>query len=224
MLTSKEILELAGRSGAGARGAALFAAGKGKGGVGVGSNTEEQNKFLRDFAGAQARHNEKLPRAYAHPERAPSYSRKVGPLSAAELAWINRLPQDPSQVSHEDARVLAGIAATIGRLENPGDALIVDQVWKPIKEIHDRNAAEVRLAAAKVGIPPVPETAFGALVDAILAETNELTRDEAETRASQQLQEIRVRIRSAQESEVEAAEAALMAVDAREYSRTAVTL
>lgn len=154
----------------------------------------------------------------------PAHVRKEGPLSAAELAWINRLPHDPSKVSHEEARVLAGISKTIGRTQNPGDALLVDHAWKPVKEFHDANSAQVNLTRAKAGAPPIPDTAFGALADAILNETKELTVDEAHSRASALLKEVREATGQTTAMEVQRAEAAAMAIDARTYSRTAVTL
>lgn len=62
MLTSKEILALAGRSGATARGAAMYAADKGKTGISQGHNTRDQNAFLRDYQSVQVRHERGLPR------------------------------------------------------------------------------------------------------------------------------------------------------------------
>lgn len=53
-------------------------------------------------------------------------------------------------------------------------------MWAPVKEFHDRNAAEVELANAKMQQPtPVPASTLAALAEAVKTETPQLNDTEA---------------------------------------------
>ncbi len=159
--------------------------------------------------------------SYQHPEQEASRRlRKEGGLTPAELVWVQRVDGDPAKVSFDDAVDLALLARTVPR---GGDARLVAAVWKPIKHVHDRLAAQVELRNARAPLPDVPSSAINAVAVALAREVPELTDDEVFGRASRQLADALAERERARRERIEQAEAVLAAVDTAERERTAVT-
>lgn len=150
--------------------------------------TAKSEQLLRDL---QAAHpgvtNAKTALTYQHPEtaaRGADLRRGGGPLSPVETAWLTRLPTDPSTVPHADATALAALAKSVSPIDHPMDARLVDSVWQPVKEHHDRNAADVALSNARALKPnPVPSSVLPAMAEAVKAENDQLSDGEAISRA-----------------------------------------
>lgn len=121
-----------------------------------------------------------------NPDGSPG-TKPVFTLSAADVAWLSRLPQ-PDQVTLDDARELAKLAAQV----TPGgsDARLVNSIWAPVKTRHDLAKARHDLAQAQT---PEPEFSHGAaraaLADAIAAEVPALSGKEVVSRAVDTLSE-----------------------------------
>lgn len=220
-LTSTQIIALLRRDGPSAHGAAQYLQLAGRSGNAPLGGA--QGQFLADFIRAQSEHIDRRPSRYRHPGSAARHGRSAGPLTAAELAWIGRLPDDPTKVTFEDARVLAAMSNTIERLKNPADALLVDQAWVPVRAGHDRNAAQARLDEVKVAPPSIPSSTLAALAEALAAENSQLTEDEARLRGQTFLAEVRTARDEAQGKAIEGARAEAEQVAQDESDRTAVT-
>jgi hypothetical protein len=130
-------------------------------------------------------------------------------LTPADIAWIQRLPADPAQVSYDDAVHLAALANASSRTTDPGGHRLIQSVWAPVKEVHDARAAEVTLRNAQAPRPDLPASARAALADAVAAESPELHPDEAATRASRMLDEALAKRREARDEAVMDARAAI---------------
>lgn len=147
--------------------------------------SDKSRRFLDDML---ARPVSTPTATYNHPAtaaevRPPKRTRKT--LSPAELAWLDRIPADPTQVPHADAAALAGLVAGISPMSSPAEARLVDSVYAPIRDFHDHNQAHADLANAKaVQVLPVPSSALPAAAEAIARETPALTESEAVSRAS----------------------------------------
>ena len=171
-LTSKTILELATvRSGSGLRGRLewvrrqLDQAARDRKPVPA-SYRALVDALLKVAEPAAARHT-----PYRHPGRGPA-SRPAGPprpLSAGDLAWLDRLPTDPAQVSDSDAQALARLSRQV----QPGsaDQRLVDAVWQPVRARHDQLAREHDLAPARTVVSPPEAELHAALADALTDET-----------------------------------------------------
>ncbi len=145
------------------------------------------------------------------------------PLGPAEGAWVQQLPADPEQVSFQDAVALASMAARVDRRKNPGDARLIDQAWKPVKETHDWSAATVALDNAKAPLPQVPNSALPAVAEAISAENDQLLPEEAHQRASEAINEAAAKRSRDRDQAIANAETAMLAVASATLDRTAVT-
>lgn len=147
-------------------------------------------------------------------------SRGDGPLSPSELAWIDRLPNDPAQVPFTDAQRLLALANAVKR---PDDQALMRSVAAPVQEYHDVNQAQTELANASAPLAGAPHETLGALADSIAATNQDLEPDEAVGRASRLLRdngERRVREHAAA---LLAAQHQLQAVQAAAAHRVAVT-
>lgn len=106
------------------------------------------------------------------------------PLTASELAWLSALPTDPKQVSFDDARYLAQLAARVDSVNaNPGDRRLIEQRWRPVEAEYDRRQAQHALTE-KVTEVPNPVAALAAL---IANDTDELSPAECTFRAEQMM-------------------------------------
>lgn len=180
--------------------------------------SQRQLAFLDDMLATPTVNVEK----YVHPADQPP-RRKEGPLTPAEIAWLQRIPADPAQVPHEDARTLAAMDASISLMEHPADSKLVRAVWAPVVSFHDRNAAQVALRNAQQPLPAIPSSALGAAADAHKAETPALTPSEAMARASQLVSDAAARRTGQREQDIARARAVIDEIDAADRQRTAVT-
>lgn len=160
--------------------------------------------------------------AYPHPAINVVSRPHPGPLQPSEMAWLQRIPADPSTVPHEDAKALAGLAASVSSTQHPADARLIHSVWQPVKEFHDANAAQVDLRNAQQPLPPIPSSALSALAEAIAAETPALRPDEALTRASEAITAASTRRQGEREQAVANAHAVIERGRAAAAQRTAV--
>jgi len=122
---------------------------------------------------------------YDHPGRTPKDQRRGGgPLSAVEMAWLQRLPADPSKTSYDDASAVAALAADISRMDHPADARLVASHWLSIRDYHDGNAANVTLSNARATpLPTPPPSTLPALAEVVTVEHAALSPGEATGRA-----------------------------------------
>jgi hypothetical protein len=246
-LSSKQILDLippkpkAGLAGQ-LEGARRFAPGANHMGQHVLTSFERQ--FLADIEASQS--GRVRPENYTHPGTTAHMTiRGDGPLTPTELAWLDRLPRDPAEVSYQDARALAGLAQALGGYagingrvsgmraagdDGPGpkatsaDLRLVRAVWDPVRELHDRKQAEVNLANASASYPTIPASTEAALADAIHRENGDvLTREEAVTRAARLVRDARQARADQQARDRYQAETQLAAVNQAARDRVAVT-
>ena len=156
--------------------------------------------------------------AYRHPETNVQFRSSDDALTPAELAWLQRLPSDPAQVSYNDASALATLAKSV----TGADARLVNSVWQPVKEYHDRNVARLQLESAAQPLPQIPSEALNALADAIQAhpQTSNLTPAEAIARACEMLGEVAAIRSSARDQQIADAQGKVAAVDDATARRT----
>ncbi len=129
-------------------------------------------------------------KTYVHPEQAARLGahRESEDLTPAELVWLQRLPSDPHQISHQDAAQLASLYRAISKMKNPSSKQLVESIWMPVKALHDTRDAQEELAAAKETVPAIPSAAVHALAEAIAADTPGLSGDELTSAAEQRIQ------------------------------------
>jgi hypothetical protein len=115
------------------------------------------------------------------------------PLSPADIAWLDRLPKNPAEISPEDLRTLTTMA---GRAASDGDRRLLETILGPIRAHHDRLERRSRLqdTITEASRPhqrsrDVEDLAVFVLADRLHQETPELTEGEAEARARQALRE-----------------------------------
>jgi hypothetical protein len=123
-------------------------------------------------------------KTYDNPTLVPRRPRQnAQPLTASDIAWLNRLPSDPSQISYEDAHALARLDADWP--SGSPDARLVRSVLGPVRRHHDAQQAQVELDNLKA----IPARnidhgqALSMVSAAVMREVPELTEDEAHTRA-----------------------------------------
>lgn len=110
-------------------------------------------------------------------------------LTASDVAWLQRLPADPAQVSYKDARSVSRLAAQVQ--SGTGDARLIASVLEPLRRLHDGRAAAVEVRnLARYTSPAPPSGPHGAaalLAAAIRGEAPDLNEDEALVRAHEAL-------------------------------------
>jgi hypothetical protein len=159
---------------------------------------------------------------HRHPAMAPlTGGFTADTLAPADIAFLERLPTDPEQVTAQQARQLAGLAATIKR--GTPDRRLLDAVWQPVKDLHDRRAAEAALARVSRPLPAIPDSAVDAIADALLDRQPDLGRAEARARAERMLADRRYAQELDQRRAVADAEARLAEVVAAAERRAALT-
>jgi len=196
-----------------------------KSSMGVRTDPASHYQFADDLA---AQHTPGAPVAepYRHPGNDPKAhapGRGGTPLSPSDLAWIGRLPSDPTKMPYDDAAALAGLSASLAGTQHASDARLVDSVWKPVQEVHDANAARVALDQAQRSVPDVPSSAVRALADSIAAEVPDLSASEALSRAGTQLREALDKRTAAREQKLHDAGAAIARASEASARRTATT-
>lgn len=180
--------------------------------------TQRTREFLAQMAAAPVPTLD----TYTHP--AVGYPQRLdsGPLSPAEMAWLERLPREPAQITFDDAQALASLSASISSMKNRSDRRLVDSVWTPVKELHDRNAAQVQLRNAQRTPTTIPN-ALPALADAIAAAEPSLEPGEAIGRAGRALESAQRSRLERREQAIFDADSTLHDLDASIERRTAVT-
>lgn len=147
------------------------------------------------------------PEAEAERTRVGRHRREKGTeLEAAELAWIQRLPLDPRQVSYEDAVQLAELAGSISAMKSPASARLVESVWLPVKEVYDLRVAEARLAQLPKSPPELPREVLSAVEDAISKQYPNLGEHAVLVEAQQAVRDFRAQHESAHRREHERAQ------------------
>jgi hypothetical protein len=139
-------------------------------------------------------------------------------LSDADIAWLTRLPSDPSAVTLNDAKVAIAMK---DRTLSPDQARLVSSVVDPLLEYHDHQAALVDLSNAQQPVLPLPMSAVPALAHAISVEIPQLTADEAVGRAHAVMEKIASDRAAAQSKRLQQANTDLAAVKQRVADRTA---
>ena len=164
---------------------------------------------------------------YVHPEQkatlkppAPFGAAARDKLDPADLVWLQRLPADPAQVTFDDAVQLATLVRSV-KAGTP-DRRLLDSVWKPIKAVHDRRAAETLIRNATRPMPRDPDP-YSALVDTIRDEIPALTEHEALVRASKIHRDAISAREGELQAKVEAAREMIASVDAEVAHRERLT-
>ena len=130
------------------------------------SGTPKTRQLLTELATPKASRT-KVAHPLEHATRA-QYRRDTGEdLAPAELAWLQRLSLDPTQISFPDAARLAALAQSISPMQAPASARLIDSVWGPVKELHDRRVAEAQHADAAEPLTRIPSVAIGAIAELI---------------------------------------------------------
>jgi hypothetical protein len=126
-------------------------------------------------------------------------------------------------VPFEDAQQLAGLVSAVSKMSQPADARLLESIWRPIREFHDKAAAQAELTAAQHPLPEVPSTAYGALADIIGQEADQLNDDERLARASAVLNAALATRTAAREQRIAAARDQVAAAETAAAERAAVT-
>ncbi len=158
------------------------------------------------------------PATYEHPAAAamksPAKRPGDGSLQPSEIAWLQRIPADPAQVPFADAQQLAALSATLSPLTNRADARLVESVYAPVRDYHDRNAAKADLAnAVAIPVSPVPSSALPALARAIGTEHPGLSDDEVMGRANEAVRAAAVHRRTSRDAAIDSAQTRIAALD-----------
>jgi len=222
MLSSTEIVKAvtSTRSG-GSAGSLAFLARREKG-----KGTVKQTAFLKDMQQQRPVGTAPTAESYNHPGRLAyrTKPRPDGALTPTELAWLGRLPDDPTKTSFDDAAALGQLAANISRMEHPTDHRLVQSYWQPVADHHDAAEAEVALSNARsTSLPTPPSSTMPALVEAVTAEHAELTPGEATGRAKAMLEEATTKRGDARAQAIANAKDKLAALDDATRTRSAVT-
>lgn len=109
------------------------------------------------------------------------------PLSASDLAWLQRLPTDPDKMSREDVQALALLSAQVAdKKAVPGsDARLIDSYYAPVVAHLDRQARIAELTAI-VGdrnarpAPPAPSGSLPGYPDPLVEELADLEEANAQ--------------------------------------------
>ncbi len=222
MLSSTEIVKAvtSTRSG-GSAGSLAFLARREKG-----KGTVRQGAFLKDMQQQRPVGTAPTAESYNHPGRLAyrTKPRPDGALTPTELAWLGRLPDDPTKTSFDGAAALGQLAANISRMEHPTDHRLVQSYWHPVADHHDAAEAEVALSNARsTSLPTPPSSTMPALVEAVTAEHPELTPGEATGRAKAMLGEATTKRGDARAQAIANAKDKLAALDDATRTRSAVT-
>ncbi len=218
-VSSRTILDVISKPyGNATRGAAMFEAQQ-VNGSGPNRGTPAQRDFFDRLVNVQVQ--AQPDDTYSHPGTGVLPLRQKGPLTPVEVAWLQRLPMDPAQISYEDAQTLAAMAQSLqGDQANADSRRLVDSIWRPVKEIHDRNAAEVEVRNANRSTPQLPD-ATRALADAVASEQPSLLPHEAHARAADMVKQARSTVQQRQQLRVTEAQQKLDTLNQAAAQRTA---
>ncbi len=222
MLTSTEIVKAATASRSGGNAGSLaFLARREKG-----KSSVKQTAFLKDAQQQRPVGAAPTGEQYAHPGHLAYHSkpRTNGPLSAVEMQWLQRLPDDPTETSFDDAAALGQLAAGVSKMQHPVDHRLVASYWQPVADHHDAAEANVALANARsTSTPTPPSSTVPALAEAVAAERPELTPGEATGRAKAMLDQATTKRDDARAQAIADAKDKLAALDDAARARSATT-
>lgn len=157
------------------------------------------------------------PRDMAHRKRQP---RRTGDLelTPVELAWLQRLPADPEQVSFDDAVELAAMTFVDRGIGSPSTRLL-NSHWLPVEAVFDRREAEYRLQEARrpLHLIPNPVPAVAAVI--ALEVDGVLTGSEIQARADRLVAAAMADRRERHQQRLDEANIAVQQVDVREAHR-----
>lgn len=222
MLHSSEIVK-AGTStpSGGSAGSLAFLAHREKG-----KSTVKGTAFLRDMQQQRPVGTAPTAQTYKHPgsHAFRTKPRPDGALTAVEMAWLQRLPADPTKTSFDDAAALGQLAAGVSKMQHPTDHRLVHSYWQPVADHHDAAEAEVALSNARsTSLPTPPSSTMPALVEAVALEHPELSAGEAAGRAKVALDQATAKRADAQAQAIAGAKDKLAALDDAARTRSAVT-
>jgi len=225
MLTSSDITRLVDTIGKpGSRGLIESLKRNNRGSMGGTNLTSSQRTLLTQVANVPA--SGKPTPAYSHPARQPHLAgaqTRTGPLTPAEVTFLDRLPRDPSEVSYADATEVFRLLATADPAEHRSDLPLLRSIADPLREHHDGNAAQADLVRAQQPLHDIPASALSALADAIGAEYDQLQPTEVIARANTMLSDIGSQRVAKRFAAINAAETRISEVTAAQTARTAVT-
>ena len=136
------------------------------------SGTPKTRQLLTALAATPQASRSKVTHPLDHATRAQYRRDNDDDLSPVELMWLQRLSLDPSKVSFPDAARLAALAQSISPMQAPASARLIDSIWGPVKELHDRRVAEAQHADAAEPLTRIPSVAIGAIAE-LLEQQNE---------------------------------------------------
>ena len=163
MITVETIARLLSANGSTVRGEVIFFLEQART---ANSGTPKTRELLTELATPKASRS-KVAHPLEHATRAQYRRDQDEDLSPAELMWLQRLSLDPTKVSFPDAARLAALAQSVSRVQAPGSARLIDSIWLPVKEVHDRRVAEAQRAQAATPLTRIPSTALGAIAELI---------------------------------------------------------
>jgi hypothetical protein len=139
------------------------------------------------------------------------------PLSPADIAWLDRLPREPTEISAEDLRTITAMA---GRAASDGDRRLLETILGPVRAHHDRLERRSRLqgtiteaSRSHQRSKDVEDLAVTVLGERLRREVPELTEAEAEARARQALRERWDRAEHQRQEKLRTAKEQLTALD-----------
>lgn len=147
----------------------------------------------RDFLREVASHSPPPVEAVLHPRQEAGLLPAGGstPLEPSDIAWIERLPTDPTKVPYLDAVHLATMAANIAPNSQHGaDARLIRSVWAPVAAVYDQRQAEAELRNAQAPARPIPTGAVTVLAEAYRQEGVASDEERADVYARKVLSEV----------------------------------
>lgn len=144
-------------------------------------------------------------------------------LSPVELAWLQRLPIEPTDITFDDAVRLAELARTVSEMKTPASFRLIESIWGPVRELHDERVARAKLKIAQRPIAPLPKSTKDA-IEAYLVERSPETSPRAlGYEADEIIDEYRKQQKAEHARNLERAEKALQTVLAARAKRASLT-
>lgn len=158
---------------------------------------------------------------YRHPGFEPVHYVDSDTLAPTDIAWLQRLPTDPAQVSWEDARHIVALVHAVKRTSS--DGRLVHAIWDPLKAFHDRRLAETTLKNAQRPVSVSDPSPAPALAEAILAATPDLRPEEAMARAKEIIRNTQTELDTHRQQAIDTARQTITELDAQLAERAATT-
>jgi hypothetical protein len=175
MSDTKRIIDLALRGPRGInRGAAMAIKGRLEKAAVRGQRNQAQREFLSEFLD-QPRAADRG--AYNHPRNGAvtNVDRKKAALDPSDLAWLDRLPKDPTKLSLKQGHA------------SQSDRRLVQSIYGPIKALHDKAEATHDLELARRPLQKISQTARAAVAEALCNDDPNLDPEMADVLARREL-------------------------------------